>query len=314
MLSMGIFTTPNQIELFMYLLTLGPKIIVGADLDKKNLANKNKVKHQPQQPAKPKTKKPIFSRRSRNNLIKVLNGLSEMPDFLMTLSYPDSIGETPKEWKNDLDLLRRRLKYQYPQSWWVWRIEPQGKTGKPHYHIVGSTGEQTDQHELWQWLQQRWCKIVGLDPKQDQFATDVKEVEEDSGKLERYICKPETGPYNDYWDGWLKLTNRWGKINANNIPMADTTSFKVGQETLDDIKDMVLASIESQIRELEDKLGAMTLTTSHRDRHTIEKAIKGKKDYMYRIRFTGDFFGLLAPDHMKLIRMYLEDRKAKGKL
>ena len=58
--------------------------------------------------------------------------------------------------------------------------------------------------------------------------------------------------------------------------MADTVTFEVEQNTLDDIKDMVLASIESQIRELEAKLRAMTSTTPSSDRRTIEKSIRGK--------------------------------------
>ncbi len=298
----------------MYQLTLGPKIIVGADLTKKNILKKAKATTLPRQPKTGKPTEPHFSRRSRNNLIKALNGLAELPDFLLTLSYPDGVGTDPKQWKADLDRLNRRLKYQFPESWWIWRIEPQGQSGKPHYHIVGSTGQRMDPYDLWKWLQERWCIIVRLDPKKDQFATDVKEIKGDNGKLERYVSVPEAGPYMGYREGWLKLTNRWGKMNGVNIPVAPLTSYRVCQTTLDEAKEVVFASVQSQIGELEIKLRSMTDTTAYRDRITLEKAIKGKKDYMYRIRFTGDFFSILAPEHIELIRMVLEHRKANGTL
>jgi|GEM_PF-3011813 len=298
----------------MYRLTLGPRIIVGADLAKKNLLKKAKSAAQARQPKARTSAEPSFSRRSRNNLIKALNGLAELPDFLLTLSYRDGVNTDPKQWKTDLDRLNRRLKYQFPESWWIWRIEPQGQTGKPHYHIVGSTGQRTDPHDLWKWLQERWCRIVGMAPKKDQFATNVKEIKGDSGKLERYISAPETGPYMEYREAWLNLTNRWGKMNGANIPLAALTSYEVGQETLGDIKDMVLGSIRTQIGELEGKLAAMTDTTAYRDRITLERAIKGKKNYIYRIRFTGDFFSILAPEHIELILKVLEHRKANGTL
>ncbi|MBU1229490.1 MAG: inovirus Gp2 family protein [Proteobacteria bacterium] len=298
----------------MYQITLGPKIIVGADLTKKNILRKAKATAQPRQPKTRKPPEPCFSDRSRNNLIKALNGLSELPEVLLTLSYPDGVGTDSKQWKADLDRLNRRLKYQFPESWWIWRIEPQGQSGKPHYHIVGSTGQRTDPYDLWKWLQERWCRIVGMDPKKDQFATNVKEIKGDSGKLDRYISAPETGPYMEYREGWLTLTNRWGKMNRENIPVAALTPYRLGQETMDEVKGMVLASVQSQIGELEDKLGTMTNTTAHRDRITLKKAIKGKKDYMYRIRFRGDFFSILAPEHIELIHKVLEHRKANGTL
>lgn len=297
-----------------YRLTLGPRIIVGADLTKKNLIKRTRKATQASRPRRRDVKEPSFSRRSRNNLIKLLNGLSEMPDFLLTLSYPDGVSIDPKNWKYGLDLLNRRLKYHFPDSWWVWRIEPQGQTGKPHYHVVGSTGSPCNAYDLWKWLQKQWCKIVKLNPKTDQFATDVKEVKGDSGKLERYISKRETGPYGQYREGWLKLTNRWGKLNGAKIPVADLDEYEVGQDALDEVKDMVLGSIKAQITELETRLTGMTSITPHKDRITIEKAIKGKKDYVYRIRFTGDFFSILDPDHIRLVKSFLDDRKANGLL
>ncbi|SKA96712.1 hypothetical protein SAMN02745704_02762 [Paucidesulfovibrio gracilis DSM 16080] len=306
--------TPSSTQQPRYRLTLGPKVIVGADLTKKNIIKKQKATGQTQPRKTRKPAMPCFSRRSRNNLIKLLNGLSEMPDFLLTLSYPDGVSTDPKVWKADLDRLNRRLKYQFPESWWIWRIEPMGKTGKPHYHLVGSTGQRIDALDLWRWLQKRWCKIVRLDPKKDEFATDVKEVQNDSGKLERYICKEETGPYKEYLEGWTNLTNRWGKMNAAKIPLAPLYDYELGQETLDDIKDMVLLSVQRQIDALEERLAAMTSTTPHKDRIAIKNAIKGKKAYMYRIRFTGDFFSILDPEHMKLIKMFLDDRKENGLL
>jgi len=291
-----------------YRLTLGSKIISGADLTKKNLVKAPSDKKKDKAKLPPKEKKPSFSRNSRNNLIKAINSLSELPEFLITLSYPDGVSKDPKAWKRDLDRLNRRLKYQFPKSWWIWRIEPQTKSGKPHFHILGSTADSIKKIDFRQWLHPKWCKLVGLDPEEARAATRIQKVSGNEGKLERYFCKPERDTYKGYREGWTKLTNRWGKMNGANIPSVKLDTFEVDKTTLDEVKKLVLGSIQMQINVLQEEYDAMTNFTPHRDRHDMEKSIAAKKKHMYNIRFTGDFFSILDSEHISLIRQALESK------
>ncbi|BCS87133.1 rolling circle replication-associated protein [Pseudodesulfovibrio sediminis] len=293
-------------------LSLSKRIIGGADLTKKSLRKKPSTSTTPKKTATPKTKTPTFSRRSRNNLIKAVNSLSELPQYFVTLSYPDGVSDDPKAWKSDLDNLNRRLRHHYPESWWMWRIEPQSKTGKPHYHIVGSTNVTMERIEFWRWLHDKWCKIVGLDPKKAQFATRVNRVKDGEGRLERYFCKVEGSSYGAYRQGWTDLTNRWGKVNAVKIPFEDLDTYEVGPVTLEKVKELVLGSIQTQVGELQDKLDGMGQFTAYKDRHKMERVIRNKKQHMYDIRYTGDFFSILDPDHINLIRQTLRDRRKAG--
>ncbi|MGL1862676.1 MAG: hypothetical protein OCC46_09155 [Pseudodesulfovibrio sp.] len=290
-------------------ITLGSKIISGADLTKKNLVKSPSDKRKSKTDSPPKKKQPSFSRNSRNNLIKAINSLTELPEFLITLSYPDGVSSDPKEWKKDLNNLARRLKHRYPDSWWIWRIEPQTKTGKPHYHIIGSTADSITKDNFRQWLAPKWCKLVGLDPKEAKFTTRIQEVSGDEGKLERYFSKPERKTYKGYLEGWTKLTNRWGKVNKANIPSVDLDEFEVDQATMDETKELVLGSIQTQIDVLQKEYDSMSNFTPHRERQTIEKSIKAKKKHMYNIRFTGDFFSILDVEHIDLIRQTLEGKR-----
>lgn len=295
-------------------LSLSRRIIGGADLNKKNLKKRPSTTKTTKKQSTPKTKNPHFSPRSRNNLIKAINSLSELPQYFVTLSYPDGVNDDCKEWKRTLNNLTRDLRRQYPDSWWMWRIEPQSKTGKPHYHIVGSTNVTIERIEFWRWLHDKWCKVVGLDPKKAQFATRVNRVKGDEGRLERYFCKVEGSSYGKYREGWTNLKNRWGKMNKDNIPFEDLDVFEVGPVTLEKVKELVLGSIQNQVNTLKAKLDAMGQFTAYKDRYKLERAIKNKQQHKYDIRYTGDFFSILEPDHIDLIRQTLQDRRKAGTL
>ncbi|WP_207264425.1 hypothetical protein [Desulfovibrio sp. Huiquan2017] len=268
-----------------------------------------------QPPTAPSKQMGGFKKRSRNKLIKAINDLTAQPELLVTLTYTDSVSEQPETWKRHLDNLRREMSRKHPQCWWVWRIEPQEQTGKPHFHLVGSLGDQTTCEDFWNWLHPTWCRVVGVDPKNAQFATTVKAISKDMEKLSRYMSKEESsGSYHGFREAWMKLTNRWGILGRNHAPLAPVIDYEVGPETLAGAKELVLGSIDSQMNALRDKLASSSPTTSFKDINKMKKSLSDKQELKNKITHLQDWFGILDADHVEAIKEYLEDRKAAGLL
>jgi hypothetical protein len=97
-----------------------------------------------------------FTSRSRGRLMTRLATLkqSELPLFVTT-TYGASWSPNPEDWKRDLNTLGVWLRWKYPDSSAIWKLEPQER-GAPHYHLMIFGVH----HFPWQILAVRWVEIV----------------------------------------------------------------------------------------------------------------------------------------------------------
>lgn len=306
-------TPPNSPSPNSLILRLGFRSITGITPRKRGTTNKKSQKT-PSQPGTQK-KSSGFKKKSRNNLIKVINDLTVQPELMLTLTYTDDVSHDPETWQRHLDNLRRTISRKFPQSWWVWRVEPQEQTGKPHYHIVGSLGDTMSSDDFWHWLHPHWCRIIGVDPKDAQFSTRVKAITTDMEKLSRYMTKHEdSNDYHGFGPAWEKLKYRWGIHGRNHVPLPPVAEYKASSETVAEAKELILGSIETQMNALREKLSNATATTSRKDIHKMKQSISDKQALKNKITHLQDWFGILDADHVEAIREYLEGRKKAGLL
>jgi hypothetical protein len=297
-----------------FILRLGFRSVTGITPRKRGTKATPKPQKKTKQPDTSKNEGG-FKKRSRNKLIKAINDLTIQPELLVTLTYTDNVSEHPETWKRHLDNLRREMSRKHPQCWWVWRIEPQDQTGKPHYHLVGSLKDNTSSDDFLNWLHTTWCRVVGVDPKEAQYATTVKTISTDMERLSRYMSKKEhENDYHGFREAWLKLTNRWGILGRSHAPVAPMVDYRPSPETLAGAKELILGSIDSQMNSLRDKLAKASSTTSFEDIHKMKQSLTDKQALKNKISHLQDWFGILDADHVEAIRDYLEDRKKVGLL
>lgn len=295
------------------IIRLGFRSITGITPRKRGTTNKKTKKTPPQSDAPKGTSG--FKKRSRNNLIKVISDLAVQPELLLTLTYTDDVSHDPEAWKRHLDNIRRTMTRKHPQCWWVWRIEPQEQTGKPHYHLIGSLGDSTSSDDFWHWLHPHWCRIIGVDPKDAQFSTRVKSITTDMEKLSRYMTKHEdSSNYHGFRTAWEKLTNRWGILGRKYAPVSPVDEYEASPETVAEAKELILGSIETQMNALREKLSNATPTISLKDIRKMKRSISDKQALKNKINHLQDWFGILDADHVEVIKKYLEDRKKAGLL
>ncbi|MCK9240379.1 hypothetical protein [Desulfocurvus sp.] len=263
------------------------------------------------------TTMPEFSPRSRNAYIKALNGLKRgaMPEVVVTLTYTDKVSPNPEVWKSDLDHLRRRLNHNFPKSWWFWRIEPHKDTGRPHYHILGNLMDGTSPSEFWSWLDPTWCRIIKVARKDAPYVTLVQPFDGDMDKMTRYFSKEEPQHvYKGYIGSWARLTNRWGKMLSKNIPEADRDVFEVGEDTHREIKELIVGSIQTQLKAMEDDFAKMGPLSSRKKAYVLEESIKAKKHYLWQVQRSNFYWSVLERDHIELMHKMLEGKRKAGTL
>jgi len=192
-----------------------------------------------------------FSRRSKRRLMEQLIGVELEPivegvgkrsvrarGAFDTLTYPAEYSANWRDWKRDLEVLRKRMERRWPLAFGVWKEEFQER-GAPHFHILTVFKEVVDLPEFRQWVSQAWYEIVGSgDPKHLAAGTNVRPLYGPVQRLLRYLIKylgkvvesdVETGriwgkwgkvpcevlaTVQLRWAGWVELQRRvrkWGK-------------------------------------------------------------------------------------------------------
>lgn len=79
-----------------------------------------------------------FSRASRRRLLTLLNSINKNEikrPLFVTLTYPASWPESPREWKKHLERFRSRIVRRYGKFPVIWRLEYQ-RRGAPHFHLL----------------------------------------------------------------------------------------------------------------------------------------------------------------------------------
>jgi len=174
-----------------------------------------------------------FSRKSRNRLLKNTLSLEYTPRVFITLTYPTFYPADSSEWKRHLDNFSRELRRQYPDSYFIWKLEPQ-KRGAPHFHLLGDIFNQELDKDFYNVVSRLWCRVVGTTGenrrKHEQAGTRVDFLEHnDSNKkifsyVSKYIGKPING---EDLPGWSRPGRFWGVINKSSMPGKEVLNIKL---------------------------------------------------------------------------------------
>lgn len=221
-----------------------------------------------------------FSKRSRRELLKTLARIPRqaIPEFFITLTYPP--GNPSYDIKAHLNRLGNGIRYNYPEGWFVYRIERGERTkAKFHVHLVGTLGGvQRPRSPFAEWLSDKWLKIGGFthyDPKRLVKVESLKDWDAST----KYLSKPEGLLLS--MDG-----HRWGVMNKKNLPQTEISVFEVDADTYERVKGIIA-----------DYLEAVKLTpVRHKTPKGMADIVKHREDYINRFSWQADFFNGFLPD------------------
>ena len=173
-------------------------------------------------------------------MLRRIFSLSRYPSLLITLTYPKIYPADSAEWKRHLDNLFRTLRRDYPQAWFIWKLEPQ-KRGAPHYHLIGDLGVEMNIHLLRKYLSLTWYRICGTgDPKHLKAGIQADYISDSLGKMKAYVCKyvgkSDTG--NNYPE-WALPGRFWGIHGREHMPPVLVSIVNVSQEDYHRIKRLI---------------------------------------------------------------------------
>jgi hypothetical protein len=189
-----------------------------------------------------------FSRKSRKRMIDLMNMQKHgAPQTFVSLTYADEAlfernehGHVkrisgPADWKNDLEILRKRIEKLLPDVKAIWRIELQNrKSGNykdyiaPHYHLLvwyvepstvvqiiekaDENGEIIEEKVTFsQWLSKNWYEILGTGLvkalKNGVHVSAVKSNRHAMFYVSKYVAKRD-GEFAELYE----VGRRWGRI------------------------------------------------------------------------------------------------------
>lgn len=238
-----------------------------------------------------------FSNKSRKRMIDLMNCQRHgAPDVFVSLTYADealftvSENETVKrestssDWKNHIEILRKRFERAYPDVLALWRIElKKRKSGDfvgliaPHFHLLiwlrgsgidinvsetcnGSprTAEcrETETDEIGLWLQKNWYEIVdtGLD-KHFQHGTHVSAVKSARHAMfyvSKYVAKQE----DDFEDNY-EVGRRWGRIGKFDTQIS--VELVMGEKEYIQFRRLLRAWLKSKQRDYAKRIAKISL-------------------------------------------------------
>jgi len=162
-----------------------------------------------------------FSRKSSLRLKKLLFSLQESPTEMITLTYPKYYPADSTEWKKHLDTFGKWLEREFPDSWWIWRLEPQ-KRGAPHFHIIGCTNvdfpDFVSKEVFYKKVARRWFEIVGTGYDEHLKAGTQVKFLDSKEQLKFYVSKYITKIQLSHYPEWASPGRFWGVIGRANLP------------------------------------------------------------------------------------------------
>ncbi len=165
-----------------------------------------------------------FSRSSRRRLLRLMASINQevagLPLFI-TLTYPASWPGTPKIWKRHLDTFLKRLRRGMPESWGIWKLEPQ-RRGAPHYHLLVWGVDRIEKD----WLSHAWFHVVGSgDDNHLRAGTQVQKAQSwrhATHYAAKYVAKVVERP-DSSWDAPGRW---WGRFGLSLFPI-DVESIRL---------------------------------------------------------------------------------------
>jgi len=144
-----------------------------------------------------------------------------LPAYFVGLTYHDSWGALPSEWKNDLKAWKKRVKRRLKGAFSgaIWKEEFQER-GAPHFHLVLLLNVDIPGLELQAILSEAWTAIVAPgDGEHLEHGCNVQKVFNATGsgvsKLMSYLCKYISKEVNTevatgrMWGVWGVLPYVW---------------------------------------------------------------------------------------------------------
>lgn len=233
-----------------------------------------------------------FSHRSRREMLKTLARIprTSRPELFVTLTYPPK--NPSYDIKAHINKLANSIRYNYPEGWFVYRIERGDKAKvKFHVHMVGLLGAvQKPRVAFPAWLFQKWLKIGGFTYYEPKRLVDVEPVK-DWVRTSKYITKREELLLS--MDG-----HRWGVINKRNLPQAELAAFEVDAATYERVKAVLAEHLE---RVKEEPFGSKTPKG-------MRAIIKHRDDYIRRFEWQADYFlGFLPDDVVEMAKRVISE-------
>lgn len=167
-----------------------------------------------------------FSKNSRLRLLKKVNKADfqdkRMPYFI-TLTYPERYPTNREEYKTDLDVIIKRLKSEFGELEYIWRLEAQ-KRGAPHYHFIIDLNSQVNIEYLKKWVSRNWYEVVQRfwdekDEKHLKAGTNCKRVKNYKQLIcyvSKYMTKQDADQLENPGRYWGSSRN-WGIFIAEDI-------------------------------------------------------------------------------------------------
>ena len=158
-----------------------------------------------------------FSRKSRKNLLRLVNEL-EPSDcyYFVTLTYRQWEDDNAKLWHYQLKRIFEGLRFSYPTSSGVWRLEFQ-KRKAPHFHILLHVPQKPEASDLRERIKTLWCRILGQSSWAfKKHSVDCKHVGSDYKSCALYSAIYSAKDANDRPD--INTGRQWGKYNEKHLP------------------------------------------------------------------------------------------------
>lgn len=167
-----------------------------------------------------------------------LFSLDQFPTSFLTLTYPRHFSADASEWKRHLDVFAKRMARKFPNSWWVWKLEPQ-KRGAPHYHLLGTFGVVRNRDSLRyfrKWVAETWAEIVGAtgDERRKHLlaGTQCDFLPDTSKKMIMHYIAKYQGKNIEMSElpAWSRPGRFWGVIGRKNVKLQSGVIELTGQQ------------------------------------------------------------------------------------
>lgn len=104
-----------------------------------------------------------FTQKSRHRMMKKMNRVDFKNDriaYFFTLTYPDPFPINGEVYKADLDVFLKRMKRQFGELSYMWKLEVQFKRGAPHYHLIVFFEKRYNIDFVKKWMSKNWFEVV----------------------------------------------------------------------------------------------------------------------------------------------------------